>query len=125
MEFFGEHGIKRKFSTAMTPQQKKVVERKNKTVQEMARTMLKDSKLGDIFWAHEVHKTVHILNRGMLRSNSDNTPYELWKGRPENVKHFRVFGSKCYIKTEDDKIGKFDSRVHKCIFLGYSGKIKA
>jgi hypothetical protein len=95
------------------------------TVQEMARTMLKDSKLGDIFWAQEVHTTVHILNRGMLRSNSDKTPYELWKGRPTNVKHFRVFGSKCYIKREDGRIGKFDSRVDKGIFVGYSRKIKA
>ena len=83
----------------------------------MAKTMLKYSKLGDIFWAHAVHTSIHILNRGMLRSNSDNTPYELWKGRPENVKHFRVFGSKCYIKREDDKIEKFYSRVDKGIFF--------
>jgi transposase InsO family protein len=44
------HGIKREFSIARTPQQNGVVERKNKTVQEMARTMLMDSKLTDIFW---------------------------------------------------------------------------
>jgi hypothetical protein len=68
---------------------------------------------------------IHILNKGMLRNNSDKTPYELWKGRPTNVKHFRVFGSKCYIKREDDKVGKFDSRVDKGILVGYSRKIKA
>jgi hypothetical protein len=39
----------------------------------------------------------------MLRNNTDKTPYELWKGRPTNVKHFKVFGSKCYIKREDAK----------------------
>jgi hypothetical protein len=125
MDFCGEHGIKRKFSAARTPQQNGSAERKNMTIQEMARTMLKYSKLGDIFWAQEVHTTVHILNRGMLRSNSDKTPYELWKGRPKNVNHFRVFGSKCYIKREDDRIGKFDSRVDKGIFVGYSRKSKA
>jgi hypothetical protein len=79
--FFGEHGIKRKLLASKTPKQNGVVERNSMTVQEMARTMLKDSKLGDIFWAHEVHTMVHILNKGMLRSNSDNTQYELWKGR--------------------------------------------
>jgi transposase InsO family protein len=83
MDFCGEHGIKRQFSAARTPQQNGVVERKNRKVQEMARTMLKDSKLSDIFWAQAVHTTVHILNRGMLRSNNDKTPYELWKGRPK------------------------------------------
>jgi hypothetical protein len=56
--------------------------------------------------------------------NSYTTPYELWKGRPANVKHFRVFGSKCYIKKEDKKIGKFDSRVDEGIFVGYSCKRK-
>jgi hypothetical protein len=90
----------------------------------MARTMLKYFKLGDIFWAHEVHTIVHILNRRILRSNSDKTPYELWKGILTSVKHFRVFGSKCYIKREYGRIGKFDSRVEKEIFFGYSSKIK-
>jgi hypothetical protein len=75
----------------------------------MDRTMLKDSKLSDIFWAQGIHNPFHILNRGMLRSNTDKTPYELWKGRPKNVKHFIIFGRKYYIKREDGRIRKFDS----------------
>jgi transposase InsO family protein len=63
MDFCGEHGIKRQFSATKTPHQNGVVERKNRTVQEMARTMLKDSKLGEIFWAQAVHTIVHILNK--------------------------------------------------------------
>jgi transposase InsO family protein len=76
MNFYGKHGIKRKFSATNKPQQNKVTKRKNKTVQEMARTMLEDSKSGDIFWAHEVHTLVHILNTQILRINSAKTPYE-------------------------------------------------
>jgi hypothetical protein len=49
----------------------------------------------------------------MLRNNTDKTPYKLWKGRLANVKHFKVFGSKCYIKREYGGMGKFDSRVEK------------
>ena len=75
----------------------------------MARTMIMDSKLIDIFWTHAVHTIVHIQNRVMLRNNNDKTSYELWKERPKNVKHFIVFGMKCYIKREDGRIGKFDS----------------
>ena len=44
-----EHGIKRQFSVARTPQQNRVIEWKNRTVEELARTMLNDSKLNDIF----------------------------------------------------------------------------
>jgi transposase InsO family protein len=113
MDYYSRHGIKRKFFIAKTLQQNGVVERKNGTVQEMARTMLMDSKLTDIFWTHAVHTTIHIQNRVMLRNNTDKTPYELWKGILANVKHFKVFGSKCYIKREDDRMGKFDSHVEK------------
>jgi hypothetical protein len=91
----------------------------------MARTTLKDSKLSNIFWVQAVHTNVHILNRGMLRNKSDKTPYELWKVIPTNVKHFRVFGSNFYIKREDDRVGKIDSRVDKGILVGYSRKSKA
>jgi hypothetical protein len=59
-----------------------------------------DSKLTDIFWTQAVHTTIHIQNRVILRNNTDKTPYKLWKGRPPNVKHFGVFGSKCYFKRE-------------------------
>ena len=90
----------------------------------MARTILNDSKLSDVFWVREVHNIVHILNRGLLRNKSDQTPYGLWKGRPADVKHFRIFGSKCYIKREDNKGGKFDSQVDGGIFIGYSWKRK-
>jgi hypothetical protein len=87
--------------------------------------MIMDSKLTDIFWTHVVHTTVHIQNRVMLINNTDETPYELWKGRSTNVKHFRVFGSKCYIKNEDGRMGKFDSHVDKGILVGYSSTRKA
>ena len=55
----------------------------------------------------------------------DKTPYELWFGhsRP-SVKYFRMFGSECYIRR-DDNIGKFDPRSDEGIFLGYSLKSKA
>jgi hypothetical protein len=91
----------------------------------MARTMLMDSKMTNIFWTHAVPTTFHIQNRVMLRNSNDKTPYKLWKGIPTNVKHFRVFGSKCYIKREDGKMGNFDSHVDKGVLVGYSSTRKA
>jgi transposase InsO family protein len=125
MYYCNIHGVKRKFLIARTPQNNGVVEKKNKTVQEIYRTMLMDSKLIDILWTQEVHTTVHIQNIVMLRNNTDKTSYELWKGRPTNVNHFKVFGRKCYIKREDGRMGKFDSRVDKGVLVGYSSTKKA
>jgi hypothetical protein len=90
----------------------------------MAQTMLMDSKLTDIFWTQAMHTTIHIQNRVMLRNNTNKTPYELWKGRLENVKHFRGFGSKCYIKREDGRMKIFDSHVDKGVLVGYSSTKK-
>jgi hypothetical protein len=50
MDYYNTHGIKMQFFVARTPQRNGVVERKNRKVQKMARTMLMDSKLTNIFW---------------------------------------------------------------------------
>jgi hypothetical protein len=41
------------------------------------------------------------------------------------VKHFIVFGRKCYIKREDGRMGKFDSHVDKGLLVGYTSTRKA
>ena len=73
-----------------------------------------------MFWPQAVHTVVHILNRILLRNNNDKTPYQLWKGRPASIKHFRIFGSKCYIKRIDKNMGKLDSRTDESILVEYS-----
>jgi transposase InsO family protein len=113
MDYCSSHRIKIQFFIARTPQHNGVVERKNMKIQEMDQTIIMDSKLIDIFWTQAVHTSIHIQNKVMLKNNTVKTPYELWKGRPTNVKHFRVFGSKCYIKIEDGRMKNFDSRVEK------------
>jgi hypothetical protein len=75
MDFCSKHGIKRQFSIARTPQHNGVIERNSRTIQEVARTMLMDSKLKNVFWTHVVHTTVHIQNRVMLRNNNEKTLY--------------------------------------------------
>ncbi|GKA82910.1 ribonuclease H-like domain-containing protein [Tanacetum coccineum] len=56
-------GIKREFSVARTPQQNRVVERKNMTLIEAARTMLADSLLPTTFWAEAVSTACYVQNR--------------------------------------------------------------
>ena len=82
--------------------------------------MLNEAKLADSFWREVVYTVVYILNRGQLIVNKDNTPSELWYGRPVLVKYFKVFGNNCYIKRNKDDLGKFDSRNDEGIFLAYS-----
>jgi hypothetical protein len=91
----------------------------------MARKMLNEANLSDMFWREEINTTVYILNRGKIRVNNNKTPYELWKGRPTTVKYFKLFRRKFYIKRDDGDLGKFDSKVDEGIFLGYSSRSEA
>jgi len=98
---------------------------KNKHVQEITRKMINEAHLLDNFQTEAFYTDVYVLNRGKIITNSDKTPYELWKGRPSYVKHFRIFGSKCYIKRDDEDLGKFYCRLNEVFFLGYSSRLKS
>jgi transposase InsO family protein len=123
-EFCDKHGIKREYTIPGTPQQNGVVERQNRTVQQMARSMMNEKNIDQTYWVEAIHTTVHILNKSHLRPHSDKTPYELWYGRPASIKHFKVFGSKCYIKNNNENLGKYDDRADEGIFLGYATNSK-
>ena len=50
VNFCNEHGVDHNFSALRTPQQNRVVERKNQTLKDMTRTMLILVVFLDIFW---------------------------------------------------------------------------
>ncbi|GAB2299566.1 hypothetical protein Dimus_038569 [Dionaea muscipula] len=126
ISFCHEHGVVHNFSTPRTPQQNGVVERKNRTLEDMARTMLIASNLPKYFWAEAVSTACYIINRVMIRPILKKTPYELFKGRKPNITHFRTFGSKCFVHNNGkDNLGKFDARSDEGTFLGYSSNSKA
>ena len=91
----------------------------------MARTLITESGLKDRFWKHAVATSVYIQNRCLLRPHESQTPYEMWFGRRPTIKHFRVFGSKCYIRRSESNLENFDERANEGIFLGYSSISKA
>ncbi|RVW47390.1 Retrovirus-related Pol polyprotein from transposon RE1 [Vitis vinifera] len=124
-EYCNKHGINHNFSAPRTPQQNGVIERKNKTLQEMARTMLNENNLPKYFWAEAVNTSCYVLNRILLRPILKKTPYELWKNKKPNISYFKVFGCKSFILNTKDNLGKFDAKSDVGIFLGYSTSSKA
>jgi len=124
--FCDENGIEHNFYTPRTPQQNGVVERKNRSLEEMARTLLNDTNLPKYFSAEFVNTTCYIMNRALIRPILKKTPYELYKGRKPNIYHLHVFGCKCFVLNNGtDNLGKFDAKSDECIFLGYSSNSKA
>ena len=123
--FCDENGFEHNFSAPRTPQQNGVVERKNRSLQEMARTMLNEHNLPEYFWAEAVNTSCYVINRTIVRKGLDKTPYEILKNKRPNVSYFKVFGCKCFILNDKDYLGKFDAKSDEGIFLGYSLHSKA
>ena len=73
-EFLDEEGIKHEFSAPYSPQQNGVAERKNRTLIEMARTMLDEYKTSDRFWAEAVNTACHASNCLYLHRLLKKTP---------------------------------------------------
>ena len=86
----------------------------------MARTMLNESNVEDYFWAEAINTSCYILNRVSIRKVLNKTPYELWKNIKPSISYFHIFGCYCYILNNKEKLGKFDPKSDKAIFLGYS-----
>jgi transposase InsO family protein len=61
-EFCLEHRIDQQFSAPRVPQQNRVVERKNCTLVEMARTMLDEHRTPRRFWADAISTACYISN---------------------------------------------------------------
>jgi transposase InsO family protein len=79
--FLEEEGIKHEFSSPYTPQQNGVVERKNRTLLDMARTMLDEYKTLDWFWAEPINTACYSINCLHLHQILKKTSYELLTGK--------------------------------------------
>ena len=118
-EFLDEEGVKHEFSAPYSPQQNGVAERKNRTLIEMARTMLDEYKTSDRFWAEAVNTACHATNRLYLHKLLKKTSYELLTGKKPNISYFRVFGSKCFILNKRGRNSKFAPKVDEGFLVGY------
>ena len=65
-----------KQTPAYTPQLNGVAERKNRTILDMARSLLKANKLPKQYWAEAVSCAVYLLNRCPTKSLQAVTPQE-------------------------------------------------
>jgi hypothetical protein len=123
--FLEDKGIKHEFSSPYTPQQNGVVERKNRTLLDMARTMLDEYKTPDQFWAEAINTAYYSINRLYLHRILKKTSYELLTGKKANVSYFRVFGSKCFILIKRGRKSKFAPKAVEFFLLGYDSNTRA
>jgi transposase InsO family protein len=123
--YCNEQGIKHNTTAPYSPQQNGVVERRNQSVVEMARCLLKSMKVPAKFWGEAVKTAVYILNLSPTRSLEGRTPFEAWYGKKPSVRHLRTFGCVAYAKRVGPGITKLADRSVSGVFFGYEPRTKA
>lgn len=122
--FCDETGIKRQLTTAFTPQQNGIAERKNRTIMEMVRCVLNDKGVPKRFWAEAAKWAVHVLNRSPTSVLKEKTPEEMWSGVKPTVDYFRVFGCLGHVHVPDQRRKKLDDKSITCVLIGVSNESK-
>ncbi|MCO5576454.1 hypothetical protein L7F22_030264 [Adiantum nelumboides] len=123
-DFLGKKDIKHQCTMPYTPQQTGFAKRKNRSLMEMARCMLKAKSLPHKLWMEAIACAAHVLNRCPTRALKTIPPYESWYDKKPSVNYLRVFGCLAYAHIPQQLRGKLDDKAVKCIFVGYSSGSK-
>nr|GEW00744.1 hypothetical protein [Tanacetum cinerariifolium] len=101
-------------------QQNGVVERRNRSLVEAARTMLTFANLSLLFWAEAIVTACFTQNHSIIHKCFDKTLSRLINKRKPNIKFFHVFGCRCYLLNDFDDVGKLKAKRDIRVFVRYS-----
>nr|GEY35797.1 retrovirus-related Pol polyprotein from transposon TNT 1-94 [Tanacetum cinerariifolium] len=118
-------GISHETSVARSPQQNGVVERRNCTLIEAARTMLIYAQAPLFLCAEALATACFTQNRSIIRLRHGKTPYELLHNKLPDLSFFHVFGALCYPINDSENLGKLQPKADIRIFIGYARTKKA
>ena len=117
-EYYKSQRIMHQTSAHYNPQMNAVAERYNRVILETAKAMLCYAGLPKAYWGKAVTTANYIRNRKISKSIDNVTPYELWYRRAISVKHFRIFGCRCYSYMSKQQRNKLGNNSRRCLFLG-------
>jgi Reverse transcriptase (RNA-dependent DNA polymerase)/Integrase core domain/GAG-pre-integrase domain len=123
-DYLKSHGIQHQKSSPYSPQQNGVAERANRTLLDMARSMIHANNLPTRLWGEAILTAAHIKNRAPT-SVLEVTPFEIWSNKKPDISYFRIFGSKAYAPMPEQGRRKLDPRAKELIFVGYQLGSKA
>ena len=83
--FLAERGIKLKHQCTMpyTPQKNGVAERKNMSLKEIPKCMVRSQALPHSIWLEAVMCAAYVLNRCPTKALHSITPYEAWQAESQ------------------------------------------
>ncbi|GAA0159049.1 transmembrane signal receptor [Lithospermum erythrorhizon] len=104
-DYCKQQGIKRQLTTAFTPKQNGVAERRNRTIMNMVRSLLSAKQMPKYLWSEVVVWSTYVLNRCPTITVKGKTPQEAWSGRKPDVDNLKVWECLAHVhipKWEED-----------------------
>ncbi|GKB26113.1 putative reverse transcriptase domain-containing protein [Tanacetum coccineum] len=102
-----------------------VVERRNRSLVEAARTMLIFSKSQIFLWAEAIATPCYTQTRSLIHTRYNKTPYELLRDHKPELRYLYVFGALCYPTNDFKDLEKLQPKVDIGILIGFSPSKKA
>nr|GEW05933.1 putative ribonuclease H-like domain-containing protein [Tanacetum cinerariifolium] len=124
-KYYEEVGISHETSVARSPQQNGVVERRNRTLIEVAHIRLIYAQASLFLWAEVVATSCYTQNRSIIRLHHGKTTYELLHNKLHDLSFLHMFGALFYPTNDSENLGKLQPMADIGIFIGYAPTKKA
>jgi hypothetical protein len=135
--YLRNRGIQHERTNPYTPQEDGVSERKNRTLNDKARSSIYETAQHNILhrqnplpkplWEQAIRHAVYVENRTPTNALPKSiTPYEAYYGQKPNLSMLRIFGCKAWAHVPARlRKDKFDSHSRECIHIGYADGMRA
>ncbi|GKD76774.1 retrovirus-related pol polyprotein from transposon TNT 1-94 [Tanacetum coccineum] len=132
--YYESVGISHETLVTRSAQKNGVVERRDRTLVEAARTIESVSwviynvnlrKSCFISMGRGSRNPCYTQNQSIIWRRHGKTPYELLHDRKPDLSYLLVFGALCYPNNDSEDLGKLQDKADIGIFIGYAPKKKA
>ncbi|GJQ97520.1 retrotransposon protein, putative, ty1-copia subclass [Tanacetum coccineum] len=110
LDHLKDHGIIAHRTPPYTPKHNGVLERRNKTLLDMVRSMMSQTTLPNSFWDYAFETAAPILNM-VPTKKVEKTPYKVWHGQAHKLSYLKVWGCETLVKR--DTLTKPDKSTRK------------
>ncbi len=131
--YLADNGIKCELTNVYTPQENGVSEHANHTLNNLAQSMIADTKevlqhksLPASLWSHAICHVAWIKNQVFTLSlNPYITPYQAYFKKKPSLATLQLFGCKAYAHTPKIDESKFMECTIECIHVGFAEEKRA
>ncbi|RDX99335.1 hypothetical protein CR513_17622, partial [Mucuna pruriens] len=123
-KFLKDNGVVHELTCVNTPQQNGIVERKNRHLLEVARALLFQMSVPNVYWGEAVLTATYLINRLPTQVLNGISPIKhmlsFFPSSPLMLSlPSRVFGCVTFVHSHNPHCGKLDPKAIKCVFIGY------